>query len=200
MRIRLTVDPQSPSPTLPSHSFRLSFRFIIAFAAASMATSRIWPCSFSCNGWLRGLHKANMETRFLKNCIKTQEKKTEGRGSCKKGSRKQKANYEVFISLKRNRTSTAKKLRCFKHNCTLITNTMLPKGKKKKKTLHTMHENKLSCIKEHNSHTKIWMNFFLYKLLYCNLLFCTDCKTSRGFTYIGEQLDWANAESHHKIN
>jgi len=48
--IRLTVDPQSPSPTLPSHSFRLSLSFIIAFAAASMATSRSWPCSFSCCG------------------------------------------------------------------------------------------------------------------------------------------------------
>jgi len=48
--IRLTVDPQSPSPTLPSHSFRLSLSCIIAFAAASMATSRIWPCSFRCCG------------------------------------------------------------------------------------------------------------------------------------------------------
>lgn len=48
----LTVDPQSPSPTLLSHSFKLSLRFITAVAAASIATSRIRPSGLSCWGRL----------------------------------------------------------------------------------------------------------------------------------------------------
>ena len=39
--------PQSPSPTLLSHSFRLSLRLIIAVALASIAASRIHPCLLS---------------------------------------------------------------------------------------------------------------------------------------------------------
>lgn len=49
-QLKLTVDPQSPSPTLWSHSLRVSFIARISVAAASMAASSKRPCSLSSKG------------------------------------------------------------------------------------------------------------------------------------------------------
>lgn len=66
MCVQLTVDPQSPSPTLLSHSFKLSLIPIIAFAAASIATSRIQPCSLSCSGRLNDYKKQTWTVSLMK--------------------------------------------------------------------------------------------------------------------------------------
>lgn len=44
------MEPQSPSPALASHSFKLSLILMTAWAAASIAASRTRPCRFNFGG------------------------------------------------------------------------------------------------------------------------------------------------------